>query len=235
MAVMTAAAIAGTAINLATTAKSFAEANKQKRAAQEADRAATKALADARQKLSVNRMKDLSINKEAYEIEAEKILSSSDQIMTAAVEGGRGAASAAGRVAAANQTGQRQTASSMEDTLNNLDMITQREEIRLDSQRAGLDLAESRGAQIAAAEAENLRSDYITGALEGIGGVGTSLIEGQGLYNFEGMDPEMRAKNRAERKANKKVRDPKMSNADRNGMTDTGPIPGDPDNIGFSK
>ena len=71
MAAATAIAAAGLAISIGTTAASFSQASKQKKAQKRAERDAEKAMQEARGKLDVNFAEQMSVKKEAYDLERE--------------------------------------------------------------------------------------------------------------------------------------------------------------------
>jgi len=171
-----AASAAGTAVNLS-------NASKQKKAQQKAEDAADKALTEARNKLEVNYMKGLSIQKEPYELEREAALSSAAQVLQAGQEGEqRGAAATAGRAAALNQAQQAQTRAAMGKELSGLQRAAAQEESRLQNLRVGLDIKEVEGQTAAAQQAAQNRAAAQSGALQGIAKMGS--IAGQQIPEY---------------------------------------------------
>ena len=75
IATATALAIGSLAVSAGSAAMSFGQAGAARRQQEQAERAAQKKMAEARRKLEVNTMEDLSINKEVYDIERENVLS----------------------------------------------------------------------------------------------------------------------------------------------------------------
>lgn len=133
-----AASTAGTAISLS-------KASKQRKAQAEAEDEADKALAAAREKLEVNYLKGLSIQKEPYELAREAGLSGLSQIVQAGQEGAqRGVAATAGRAAIYNQQQQAQARTAMGQELQGLQRAAAAEDARLQTQRVNLDTAEAR-------------------------------------------------------------------------------------------
>ena len=133
-----AASTAGTAISLS-------KASKQRKAQAEAEDEADKALAAAREKLEVNYLKGLSIQKEPYELAREAGLSGLSQIVQAGQEGGqRGVAATAGRAAIYNQQQQAQARTAMGQELQGLQRAAAAEDARLQTQRVNLDTEEAR-------------------------------------------------------------------------------------------
>lgn len=187
MAIITGTAIAGTAITAGTiasgaafaasaagTAVNLSNASKQRKAQQKAEDAASKALDSAREKLEVNYMKGLSIQKEPYELEREAALSGLGQIVQAGQEGEqRGAGVTAGRAAALNQAQQAQTRAAMGRELSGLQKAAAQEESRLQNLRVGLDVKEVEGQQAAAQQAAQNRAASQSQAMQGFAKMGS--------------------------------------------------------------
>lgn len=133
---------------------SFAQANKQKRAMQDAEADAEAAMAAARGKLDVNFAEQMSIKKEAYDLEREAMLVQGAQLTEAGKESERGAAATAGRVYAAQQQGQAGIRTAMADELTNIEGAILEEDSRLRDLDVALDLEEVAGNQQAAADAQ---------------------------------------------------------------------------------
>ena len=163
MAAATAIAAAGLAISIGTTAASFSQANKQKKAMKRAERDADKAMAAARGKLDVNFAEQLSVKKEAYDLEREAMLVQGAQATEAGVESERGSAATAGRVYAAQQAGQGGIRSAMADEMTNIEQQVVDEDSRLRDLDVALDLEEVAGNQQKAADAQRA-AQYLTTA-----------------------------------------------------------------------
>lgn len=175
MAIATAAAV-GLGVQAATAGMSFAQANKQKKAQQKAEQQAQKFLNEARQKLDINFMDALAINKEPYEREREALLSAGAQAMQAGVESERGGAATAGRVLAAQQEAQGAVRDQMNKDLFNLEASKLEEDSRLRDMNVNLDLQEVAGAQQAAAQAEENRMRAINqGIQSGVNALGEAI------------------------------------------------------------
>lgn len=190
MAVITSAAIAGTAITASTIAAgasvaataataglSFAQAGKQKKAMQQAQKDADEAMQEARKKLEVNVFDKLSIQKEPFELQREALLSQGAQAIQAGVESERGAAATAGRIQMAQQEGQAGIRSAMGQELQQLEMLSAQEEGRLRDIGVQLDLEEVAGAQLAAANAQELQAQALQQGMEGVTSLGTQLAD----------------------------------------------------------
>ena len=174
----TIATAAGLAISAGTAGASFAQASKQNKMQQKAQREAKKAMAEARKQLGTNYYEGLSIQKEPFELAREALLSSGQQALQVAQEGEtRGAAATAGRVAMAQQQGQRKIAGAMGQQMMALEQLAAQEESRLAGVRSGLDLSEAEGAQMAAREAERRKQAATQQGAAGLASVGQQAAQ----------------------------------------------------------
>lgn len=196
---MSGIAVGGLVIAAGTTAYSFYEADQQRKAAFKADEASKEAIDAAKKKISVNYIDDLEINKEAYEIEADRLLSQAAMSIDAGATSERGAGAVAGRVAAVNQKGQRQVAAALAQRLDRLDLLSRREDSKIATSLAGIDKLEATGAQVAAGQATNLANRNIEAGLAGVGDVADRGIDSFDLY--AGTDERKAAKAKAEAQA----------------------------------
>ncbi len=130
IATSTAIAIGGLAVSATSAGMSFAQASKQRKAQKRAERDAEKAMAEARGKLDVNFAEQMSIKKEAYDLEREALNVQGAQATEAGRESERGAAATAGRVYAAQQAGQGQVRSAMADEMTNIEQAIVDEDSR---------------------------------------------------------------------------------------------------------
>jgi len=154
IATSTAIAIGGLAVSATSAGMSFAQASKQRKAQARAERDAEKAMAEARGKLDVNFAEQMSIKKEAYDLEREALNVQGAQATEAGRESERGAAATAGRVYAAQQAGQAQVRSAMADEMTNIEQAIVDEDSRLRDLDVALDLEEVAGNQQRAADAQ---------------------------------------------------------------------------------
>tara|TARA_R110001606_G_scaffold11925_1_gene51473 strand:+ start:668 stop:1537 length:870 start_codon:yes stop_codon:yes gene_type:complete len=150
---LTIAAIGGLATTATSAGMSFAQANKQKKAMQDAEADAEAAMAAARGKLDVNFAEQMSIKKEAYDLEREAMLVQGAMATEAGKESERGAAATAGRVYAAQQQGQAGIRTAMADELTNIEGAILEEDSRLRDLDVALDLEDVAGNQMVAADA----------------------------------------------------------------------------------
>jgi hypothetical protein len=169
-------AAAGLAATAASTGMSFAQAGKQKQAQRNAERDADQAMQEARKKLEINFYDSLAIQKEPYELEREALLSQGAQAIQAGVESERGAAATAGRIQMAQQEGQAGVRSAMGQELTALERLSAQEESRLRDIGTQLDLGEVEGAQLAAANAQELRARSMEQGMQGVTSLGKQAV-----------------------------------------------------------
>jgi hypothetical protein len=166
------AAVTGAAIGLASTgistAMSFTQAAKQQQLYRQANAKAEQAMQEARKKLEVNYMDQLSIMKEPYELQREAMLVQGAQSLEAAREADRGAAPTAGRLQAMQNEQQAGIRTAMGQELMGLEKLSADEESRLRDINVQLDIGEIQGAQMAAADAQQARSAAMTQGFQGL-------------------------------------------------------------------
>lgn len=178
----TIAAGVGLAATAATTGMSFAQAGKQKKAMRQAERDADEAMQAARKKLEVNVFDQLSIQKEPFELEREALLSQGAQAIQAGVESERGAAATAGRIQMAQNEGQAAVRSAMGQELQGLERLSAQEEGRLRDIGVQLDLEEVSGAQLAAANAQELQAQAMQQGFQGVTSMASQLASAAPLF-----------------------------------------------------
>jgi hypothetical protein len=190
MAIGTAAAI-GIGLSVASTTMSFVQAGNQAKAQRQAESDADKAMQEAKQKLDVNYYDKLSIQKEPYELEREALLAQGAQAIQAGAESERGAAATAGRVQMAMNEGQAGMRSAMGQELSGLEKLSAQEDSRLRDVGTQLNLEEVAGAQLAAANAQELGAQALTQGMQGLTSIGQQYIAGSELYNKQkNINPE---------------------------------------------
>ena len=175
-AMTTISAAGGLASTAISTGVSFTQAAKQRKLMEQAEIDADKAMAEARGKLEINYAEQMSIKKEAYDLEREAMLVQGAMATQAGVESERGAAATAGRIYAGQQAGQAQIRGAMADEMTNIEAAILEEESRLRDLGVGLDLEEVAGEQLKAAQAQEAMQ---AAKAQGIQGV-TNLV-GQGI------------------------------------------------------
>jgi hypothetical protein len=178
----TIAAGIGLAATAATTGMSFAQAGKQRKLMRKAEAEADAAMQEARKKLEVNQFDKLALNKEPYELAREALLSQGAMGIQAGVESERGAAATAGRIQMAQQEGQAGIRSQMGQDLQQLEMLSAQEDARLQDIGVQLDLEEVAGAQLAAANAQELGAAALSQGMEGLTSLGSQIAEKAPLF-----------------------------------------------------
>jgi hypothetical protein len=183
-------AVAAGVISLASTAigsvASFSQASKQRQMQKNAEAAAAKFVADARKKLDVNFYEGLSIPKGPYELAREAALMQGAMGVEATREGDqRGAAAGVGRIQDAQEKSQLNVASQMEERLHKLDLLTKKEDARLNDEKRKLDLVEAEGAQLAARDAQEASQQAVQQGMEGVVSLGSQAVEYIPLFGNE--------------------------------------------------
>ena len=178
----TVAAGIGLATTAGTTAMSFAQAGKQRKDMREAEKAAETAMQEARKKLEVNVYDKLDVNLDTFELQRQAMLAQGAQAIQAGVESERGAAATAGRIQMAQNEGQAGIRTAMADELQQLEMLSAQEDSRLRDIGVQLDLEEVAGAQLAAANAQELAASATAQGMEGLTSLGSQLAEQAPLF-----------------------------------------------------
>jgi hypothetical protein len=191
MAVITSAAIAGTAITAstiaagtavaataATTAMSFAQAGKQRKLMRQAEAEADAAMQEARKKLGVNVYDQLAINQDIYKQQRDQFSGVASEAIRAGIEGEqRGAGATAGRVLLASNQVQEGITSAMNQDLQQLEMLSAQEDARNRDIGVQLDLEEVAGAQLAAANAQELQAQSMQQGFAGVTSLGSQAAK----------------------------------------------------------
>ena len=154
--------LAGMPITAATTIMSFTQASKQKRAQREAEAKANEAMAAAKKRLAVNFAKNLSLQKEPYELAAQNMLAMGAMATQAGVESDRGAEVSAGKVQMAQNEGQAGIRSAMGQEMTDINKQIINEDSRLADLGMQINLEETAGQQLAIRDAEEARAAAIT-------------------------------------------------------------------------
>ena len=173
----------GIASTLLTTGMSFAQANKQKQLQKQAEQEADKAMFAARKRLEVNYMDALSVQKEPYELAREKMLAQGTQATNAAQEGEtRGVATTAGKVQMGQNEAQGDIRTEMGKELTEIERLKVAEDARLRDLNTQLDLGEVEGAQMAAANAQEMSAAAMEQGFEGVTSAATQAANLIPLY-----------------------------------------------------
>jgi len=178
----TVAAGIGLATTAATTGMSFANAGKQRRLMREAETAADKAMQEARQKLEVNAYDKLEGNKDIYRDQRDAFSATAKEAIQAGVESERGAEAIAGKVLLASNQMQQGITSAVNQDLQQLEMLSAQEDARNRDIGVQLDLEEVAGAQLAAANAQELGAQAMQQGFEGVTSLAGQLAENAPLF-----------------------------------------------------
>ncbi|QDP58583.1 MAG: hypothetical protein Unbinned8138contig1000_47 [Prokaryotic dsDNA virus sp.] len=179
MGVATGIALAISAIG---TGASFAQASKQSKLAQDAQASADKAFADAAKELDKNYAEELSIAKQPYEIQRERLAQVAAQGMEIGAESDRLASATAGRVLAQNLKAEQDITAQQIADQQALETAVATENRNLSDARRELNLAQAEGAGIAAAQAQNLSNQAVSQGLAGLSNMGMAAFQASELY-----------------------------------------------------
>ena len=180
----TVAAAAGLAATAGTTAGSFVQARNQRNAMLDAQAKADAAMQEARKKLDVNVYAALEIPKEAYAQQVQANLVAGAQAIQAGVEGeGRGAGAVAGIIQAQQNATQNDIRANMGQDLYNLQAATAQEEARNRDIGIQLDLGEVEGAQLAAANAQEMGAAALQQGMQGVTSLASQASELAPLFD----------------------------------------------------
>ena len=166
---------------------------KAKRAQREAEARAERALNDAKRKIEVNRMEGLQVPLDAYDLNTQAILASQQQAVQGLRESGQRALQSGiqGSQMAAGQAFEGQRQQMAQDIYRRDQMIAQ-EQSDIDRMLASISLQEAEGAQIAAAQREQMGAQAFSGAIKGLGGAAQTMYESSSLYGG-GRQAELKA------------------------------------------
>ena len=192
MAVATSTALLiGAGVSAAGSGASFIQAGKARREANKAAEKAGKALQEARDKLQVNYLKGLSIQKEPYELAREAGISTGAQIVQAAQEGDqRGAVAGASRAALAAKQMQNQNRIAMGQELQSLQRAAANEDRNLQRQLVNLDKQEAMGFQNMAADQRARQRELNQAGAQGLVSAATQAMQAVPLFGGEAFPTE---------------------------------------------
>ena len=154
---------------------SYSQAAQQKKYMKEAEAEAAKAAAAARAKLQEAPLERLQVPTEAYDTAMREITAQSMQMTEAAREAGaRELAASVGRLGAMGLTATQQQRQDMAQDIYKRDVAVAEDEARRLGLLSGLDVKETMGAQLAAAQAQKQAAQATTSATQGVvGAIGT--------------------------------------------------------------
>ena len=198
----TIAAGIGLAATAGTTAMSFAQAGKQRKAMREAEKAADTAMQEARKKLDVNVYDKLAVNEDIYRDQRDRFSAAASEAIRAGVESERGANAIAGQVLSASNEAQAGITSAINQDLQQLEMLSAQEDARNRDIGVQLDLEEVAGAQLAAANAQELAANATAQGMEGLTSLGSQLAEQAPLFEKSASAKQIRGMERVAKRKN---------------------------------
>lgn len=161
----------------------IAQAIDAKKKQRDAERSAKESLAQARRKLSVNRLEGIQVPLEAYESSMRETTAQTMQNLEALREAdARTLAAGVGKLSAASGAQTERTRQQMARDIAERDKMIAQEQATIDRTLAGLSLEEAAGAQAAAAQREQQAAMGFSSAIKGIGAAGQTLYENSKLY-----------------------------------------------------
>ena len=173
----------GLATTAATTTGSFIQAGKQRDAMLNAQKKADDAMKEARKKLDVNVYAALEIPEKAYAQQIEANLIAGAQAIQSGVEGEtRGAGAIAGMVQGAQTEAMNKISADKEQALYNLQAATAQEEARNRDIGIQMDLGDVEGAQLAAANAQELSAQALQQGMQGVTSLAGQVASMAPLY-----------------------------------------------------
>jgi hypothetical protein len=154
-----------------------------KKKQRDAERAAAESLAQAKSKIEVNRMEGLQVPLDAYEQAGREITAQQMQSLEGLREAdARTLAAGVGKLGAVGAMATEKTRQQMADAIYQRDKMIADEQATIDRSLATINLQEAEGAQMAAAQREQMAAQALSGALTGLGGAAQTFYEGQSLY-----------------------------------------------------
>jgi len=171
-------AIAGTVLAAGGLANSFVQAGKQNKLRREAEDQAAESLEAARKILGVNKLEGLSAPLRVYEEARQGVRQTSANVIDAARQGeARGVGSVAQQTLNASQNAERQISATQEQEILRLQELAAREDSRLQSGLANLEMMGVAGAQQAARDAQMSEMKAVSEGFEGLAKLGKTVVD----------------------------------------------------------
>jgi len=171
-------AIAGTVLAAGGLANSFMQARKQNKLRREAEDQAAESLEAARKILGVNKLEGLSAPLRVYEEARQGVRQTSANVIDAARQGeARGVGSVAQQTLNASQNAERQISATQEQEILRLQELAAREDSRLQSGLANLEMMGVAGAQQAARDAQMSEMKAVSEGFEGLAKLGKTVVD----------------------------------------------------------
>lgn len=171
-------AIAGTVLAAGGLANSFVQARKQNKLRREAEDQAAESLEAARKILGVNKLEGLSAPLRVYEEARQGVRQTSANVIDAARQGeARGVGAVAQQTLNASQNAERQISATQEQEILRLQELAAREDSRLQSGLANLEMMGVAGAQQAARDAQMSEMKAVSEGFEGLAKLGKTVVD----------------------------------------------------------
>tara|TARA_R110002153_G_C13292247_1_gene494967 strand:- start:751 stop:1518 length:768 start_codon:yes stop_codon:yes gene_type:complete len=171
-------AIAGSVLAAGGLVNSFVQAGKQNKLRREAEDQAAESLEAARKILGVNKLEGLSAPLRVYEEARQGVRQTSANVIDAARQGeARGVGSVAQQTLNASQNAERQISATQEQEILRLQELAAREDSRLQSGLANLEMMGVAGAQQAARDAQMSQMKAVSEGFEGLTKLGKTVVD----------------------------------------------------------
>jgi len=171
-------AIAGTVLAAGGLANSFVQAGKQNKLRREAEDQAAESLEAARKILGVNKLEGLSAPLRVYEEARQGVRQTGANVIDAARQGeARGVGAVAQQTLNASQNAERQISATQEQEILRLQELAAREDSRLQSGLANLEMMGVAGAQQAARDAQMSEMKAVSEGFEGLAKLGKTVVD----------------------------------------------------------
>jgi hypothetical protein len=156
----------------------------QKKMARDAQRASAEALAQAKQRLEVNRMEGIQVPLDAYEQAMREVTAQQMQSLEGLREAdARTLAAGVGRLGASGAMATEQQRQSMAEAISERDKMIAQEEARIDRALSSISLEEATGFEKEAAQREEAAAMNIAGAVKGLGQAASLYQQSRALYS----------------------------------------------------
>lgn len=178
------AAAIGAGVAVLGTGFQIAQGLKQAKMAKDAQRASAAALAQAKQRLDVNRMEGVQVPLESYEQAMREVTAQQMQSLEGLREAdARTLAAGVGRLGAAAAGATEQRRQSMAEAISERDKMIAKEEARIDRALASISLEEAVGFEKEAAQREEAAALNFSGAIQGLGQAASLYQQSRPLYS----------------------------------------------------
>ena len=178
------AAAIGAGVAVLGTGFQISQGLKQGKMARDAQRASAAALAQAKQRLDVNRMEGLQVPVDAYERLMKEMTAQQKQSLTSLQEADeRTLAAGMGKLYAASAGETEKVREKMAKEIFDRDKMVAQEEARIDRALASISLEEAIGFEKEAAQREEAAAMNIAGAIEGLGQAASLYQQSRPLFS----------------------------------------------------